>query len=973
MFRHLYRFMAISLLLFSASSCLFDSGQKNIVVYHDWKGNAVETYTFTFGTPVPEASEKYPAPNGFWGGWTYYDHTGGEIPPSDGDSTPIGYGDVNAYPDKGITVTYDLNGLVIAEYSLSAGEAVTEPTKESHPDAPWPDPFYFWTYYDEESNPVEYSPGDETSESIVAYPYYPTKYGEIVFIYIFEGGFESLGNDYNYYIVEFSPIEFPSPEEVKDYTFSGWYYDEDLTRKVEGEVLYDPETTTVFYGLYTADFEYHEVTFEYEDGTEAAKYVKDGETITFPEEPESDSSKSFAGWYDASGRRYYKETVVTEDTHLEARFVEPKIIDGYITPAKSIFLLNDGRMFCNGEEGENEFFSEDGITAFAYYNGTNWLFRSDGYYVHDKDLTKTNSLGHVIDADSAIGSNSNFLVVLNDEGKAYINGNFRGTAYSFEAIDIDDKIVKIDAAWDTIAALTESGDLYLWGKTFKRGAQGESSSVSEFPKKVAGGVSDFDIGNHAVAYIDGNDALWFRGVMGLYDHSTTYFDFEKLKDGVSSVYVCEDENDANINYILVSTNAGDIMIQGYENFLQDGYGRYDSLTKLYEGFDCIEEFQETPAFLRGNDLYLLHPPLDYEMTEEEPYLVFPDKTITAVASNGSTNLALAENGDLYYFGKDIFHTDTEIMPSPALLISNVKIVTEHFIITNDDRIHAYGYTERMPEHIATKGDIKSIKGPYILFGDHTLYSYEDGNWKQVITSVKDFFINDMEQLVAYTDNDTGVYWSTGTQNSGSFQETGMMDVVEAYADGYIDLVLLSNGELWWKGSNRSDYSLSPAVNDGSYSKEFERLGKDMTFKQMVAIDNHFLFINKYGRIVALGAGQSYNNSIGFNGAEVSDYGFWHLERLTDTVFTEIIPRTQAKNVIALTSNDIYEVENNSQLQPRNHGRTYTSATNRSSTLALTEDGKLYSWGSNRDGTIGNGMSGYTYVPLLMDISLVYDR
>ncbi len=116
-----------------------------------------------------------------------------------------------------------------------------------------------------------------------------------------------------------------------------------------------------------------------------------------------------------------------------------------------------------------------------------------------------------------------------------------------------------------------------------------------------------------------------------------------------------------------------------------------------------------------------------------------------------------------------------------------------------------------------------------------------------------------------------------------------------------------------------------------------------------------------------------NNGIGFNGAEVSDYGFWYLERLTDTVFTEIIPRTQAKNVIALTANDIYEVENNSQLQPRNHGRTYTSATNRSSTLALTEDGKLYSWGSNRDGTIGNGMSGYTYVPLLMDISLVYDR
>ena len=126
-------------------------------------------------------------------------------------------------------------------------------------------------------------------------------------------------------------------------------------------------------------------------------------------------------------------------------------------------------------------------------------------------------------------------------------------------------------------------------------------------------------------------------------------------------------------------------------------------------------------------------------------------------------------------------------------------------------------------------------------------------------------------------------------------------------------------------------------------------------------------------IVALGAGQDMNNGIGFNGAEVSDYGFWYLERLTDTVFTEIIPRTQAKNVIALTANDIYEVENNSQLQPRNHGRTYTSATNRSSTLALTEDGKLYSWGSNRDGTIGNGMSGYTYVPLLMDISLVYDR
>lgn len=872
------------------------------------------------------------------------------------------------------TVTYYTSSAgdrILASYECKLGDTIPVPSS-----TPGQEPFYGWCYYAEDGTALTFEDESQmkVAGNLIAIPANPV-YQYVSFDYIFEGDFGNEEQQWMY-VITGEEIEFPAPPEKEGYTFAGWYRNRALTEKVEGPVTCT-EGGNYFYGYYTSDIPIHTLHFE---GIDVEKQFLDGTCFehdySIPSAPSS-AAFSFAGWYFDSSfeERLYPETPITSDATMHPRYVEPEIID----VSGTYFLMSNGEVY--DTDTKRVVFS--GISAIEHYNGHLHLFREDGRYHLGNSLPDSlheigSGAGKIV--QSARGET--FLAIVDDSGRLFIKGNVSGGGAGgpFSLMDRNiGQVVQIDANRNTLAIRNSDNELYMIGKSFDS-PSGEYSTWT----KVFSDVKDFSLGNSAIYVIDGNGDLWFRGVRNntrLQGAGDVSYEFMKIDSCVTSVagYQGDDIADGSCNYYLYTKDDG-VYVYGTHNLYGTGvFVEADPAQLMFPDLARVENFSKAFVFFdHDGKLYMRGSlddlPVDYDPYVHEPYAVLSGERVTQVSTAGWTAFALTGDGDLYYWGEDEFNSLNTVQATPRLILSGIKTIGGDRAASEDDVIYDLTWAvDGKPEAVDTysfSGQVQKMKGDYVLTKDGELWHVGSSasSVYAMDDDVTDFFLYG-DKLFGYTYEEDGSLMYKSLED-----ELAIGNVVKAVRTGHMEVVLLEDGSIWWKGINSGERHglLYPRVADGSSSAVFTILDASRRFKDIAVIGGSALFlIGQDERLVALGD----TRYTGFKSHYTDSNPYFQCLAQADSIL-ELSQDNLADSIAIQSPDSLYlittEIRGNiidSSVEELSHGHSYSHMTTSGGAyLAIDEDGQLWSWGDNSEGLCGNGESRYSAKPVLIDFS-----
>ena len=491
------------------------------------------------------------------------------------------------------------------------------------------------------------------------------------------------------------------------------------------------------------------------------------------------------------------------------------------------------------------------------------------------------------------------------------------------------------------------------------------------------------MGNSAIFVIDDNDDLWFRGVRNdtwLQGSDDVSYEFMKVGSGVTSVagYQGGDTADGRCNYYLYTKDDG-VYVYGKHNLYGTGlYVGADPEQLFFEGFSTVKNFSKGFVFFDSDgNLYMRGSlddlPVDYEPYVDEPFAVLSGESVKEVRTSSLTGFALTDEGDLYYWGHDNFDMLNKIQATPNLILNGIKTISDSRAFANDGTVYDLSWSKggkpAIEDTHSFSGIVKEEKGDYALTENGELWHLGSSasSVYKIDDSVTDFFLYG-NSLFGYIYEEEGNFLYKSMEDGLSIN-----NVIKAVKTLYVELVLLKDGSVYWRGSNTGDSHgpLHPRVEDRAYTANFTPLDESRTFTDIAVIGGNAIFLHDdSGRLLALGD----TRSIGFDRFTSVNPYYVCLTR-ADRIL-EYGEDNISDYITIQDGSDLYfvlpEVRDNiidSYVEEVSHGRSYKQMTmSGGAYLAIDEDGQLWSWGNNSEGLCGNGESSYSLDPVRIDFS-----
>ncbi len=860
---------------------------------------------------------------------------------------------------------YDEHGNIYRQYDNLADDSLLPVPEDPE------EPFYGWVYYCltngviDLSRPAGINVDDDGRQhvhfDIGAIPRSPdTTY--VTYNYIFEEDLHRRERASKQF-VEGETITF-QPIEVENFSLAGWYLDEAMKIPAkEGEVIAQKDSFSLdLYAYYEATVPIVTVTYDLE-GIEPARLLSGSVLKGHLEEPHADGR--FIAWYmdEDLTVRAYDDTIIESDTKLYARIVEaPRAI----AKADSYYLFNTGELFRNDMSRPTPVMDAVGSVLMTYDDYHYYVFmEEDGYYLLGKNdflpglfddewTAYPEGIGRVVDscADEA------FFLVLDSAGKLYLNGDFNGSSHGslelFDAFaeDYASKVVRVETNGEAVGLLTDDGGLYILG--FISNTSNPYINFDTFTR-IADDVVDFAFTTSAILYVTEGGALEHRGI----DLGTLDVDNRQIEgSGVTSIYASMSGNDHN-DFILY-TKGDDVYVLGKYG-INSVPQIYKEPTLLFEGYCKVTDFSRMPALFDAEGrLHLLGSLHDIQedgyATVDEPYHVLPTVDFVSAAAAGLYGTyALSEEGDLWYFGEtsSTYHQVRE----PFVVKSGIAMLSSELAVAADGtvyRLENHAYLRDLGSSF-TSPPI-ALKEDYVLLEDGTVYQYTIDWDKKFEGELTDFFFNgtyfaavDMNRLESNFVEDNQYY-------PYAFEHP----IVEAVATENVELVLLDNGEVQWRGKGYRSASLKPLHDENEVMNQnfFTDLDTNVRFKDIIPVDYNdygFFLLGEDGRVYYLG-----DTSWVMGGC----YQYNDMYAPKDLFYADV---TIMKDGLFATDEYIYlEGTKNYEAQRRPEGEVRFISAGRAIKCIL-ETGELYTWGTNYAGECGNGESSYPSTPVLVDL------
>lgn len=832
------------------------------------------------------------------------------------------------------------------------------------------EPFYGWVYYCMTDGVIDLSSPagiseDEDGHQIVSFSMAAIPRGPdttyVTYNHIFEEDLHGRKRTSEQFVegetVTFKPIE------VENFSLVGWYLDEELTIPVqEGDFIAQKDSFSLdLYAYYEATIPIITVTYD-QEGIEPVRLLSGSVLKDHLDEPHVDGR--FIAWYmdEDLTVRAYDDTSVETDTKLYARIIEAP---QPISKVDSYYLFNTGEIFRNDMSSPSPVMDAVGSVLMTYDDYHYYVFmEEDGYYLlgkndhlpglfDDERTAYPEGIGRVVDScgDEA------FFLVLDSAGKLYLNGEFNGSSHGslelFDAFteDYASKAVRVETNGRAVGLLTDDGGLYILG--FISNTSNPYINFDTFTK-IADDVVDFAFTTSALLYVTEDGALEHRGI----DLRTLDVDNRQIESsGVTSIYASMRGNDHN-DFILY-TKGDDVYVLGKYG-INSTPKTYEKPTLLFEGYCKVTDFSRMPALFDAEGrLYLLGSLHDIQedgyATVDEPYHVLPGVDFVSASSSEYGTYALSDEGDLWYFGatSSTYHQVRE----PFVVKIGITMLSSELAVAADGtvyRLENHAYLRDLGSSFASPPI--ALKEDYVRLEDGTVYRHTTGWSKEFGGELTDFFFNgtyfaavDMNRLESNFVEDNHYY-------PYAFEHP----IVEAVATENVELVLLDNGEVQWRGKGYRSASLEPLHDENEVlnQKFFTSLDTNVRFKDIMPVDFNdygFFLLAEDGKVYYLGdtswvKGGCYQ----VNGMHTpKDLFNAHVEIMKDGLFV-------SDECIYLEGTKNYEAQHRPMGEVRfiSGGRTVK---------CILETGELYTWGTNYAGECGNGESSYPSTPVLVDL------
>ena len=347
---------------------------------------------------------------------------------------------------------------------------------------------------------------------------------------------------------------------------------------------------------------------------------------------------------------------------------------------------------------------------------------------------------------------------------------------------------------------------------------------------------------------------------------------------------------------------------------------------------------------------------DRNATVDEPYHVLPSVDFVSAAAAGLYGTyALSEGGDLWYFGEtsSTYHQVRE----PFVVKRGIEMLSSELAVAADGTVYSLENHAKLDNLDAsfTSRPI-ALKEGYVLLEDGTVYQHTTG-WDNMFNGeLTDFFYN-------------GTYFAAVNMNrlESNFVEYNHYyphaferPIVKAVATENVELVLLDNGEVQWRGKGYRSASLKPLHDETEVMNQtsFTSLDTKVRFKDIMPVDYNdygFFLQGENGRVYYLG------DTSWVKGGCYQVNGMYAPKDLFDAN-VEIM-----KDGLFVTDECIYlEGVKNYEAEDRPAGQVISISAGRT-VKCILETGELYTWGTNYAGECGNGESSYPSTPVLVDL------
>ncbi|MBO5335623.1 MAG: fibronectin, partial [Lachnospiraceae bacterium] len=385
----------------------------------------------------------------------------------------------------------------------------------------------------------------------------------------------------------------------------------------------------------------------------------------------------------------YKDSFGWSDCPFDLYRGKVKIVNGDDIPLQyvSVKLAANGNILTTNKDGVVEFWLPKG-EQFVQISRTNYKTVDRVLLLEKGGECLQVKLEKVESGDTSGGTG---------EGGSDTGGGEEGTINEKEIVE-----VSLGSAYS--AAITGTGDLYLWGHNYYgRLGDGTEYGAQSIPKKIMSEVKAVSLGDsHSAAITQAGDLYLWGNNDGGEIGDGTYEDSlmpKKIMSGVKAVSL-GDSHSAAI------TENGELYLWGNNSYGKLGDGTYEHSTvpkKIMSGVKAVSlGASHSAAITEQGELYLWGKNRDGQIGDGtyDASLV-PKKImdgVKAVSLGESHSAAITEDGTAYFWGDNssgILGDGTCITSSePKKIMSGVKTVSlgniHSAIITESDELYLWG-------------------------------------------------------------------------------------------------------------------------------------------------------------------------------------------------------------------------------------------------------------------------------------------